>query len=143
MEYTLNEIAGMLEAPESTVRLYRDEFEEYLPVSGQGRRRRYSRESLVLFRQIIARKQEGWTASAIREELGRLTQPGPRARRRTAETQLDEIVALIRAQGAEIALLRAEVGQLREEVAASARASSGNDAPTLEELQRAHLRAGA
>ena len=113
---TLREIAAAAGIPESTARLYRDEFEEFLETTGQGKRRRYSDTAVETMRRIVAWKREGWSAASIRDELARERMPAPRARRRTTEERLDEITAVLRAQAGEVAMLRAEVGALRAEI---------------------------
>ena len=50
--FTLRELAQQLNLPESTVRFYRNSFAAFLPAVGDGRRRRYSVESLGLLRFI-------------------------------------------------------------------------------------------
>jgi Predicted transcriptional regulators len=137
MSYSLKQFSLSLGVPESTLRLYRDEFEEYLPVTGTGRRRRYPAEALGILRQIVVWKKEGWTGGQIREELRKSAQPAARARGRTAESRLDEAIALLRAQAGEIALLRAEVAALRADL----RRADVPVAPTMEAIQREAIRA--
>jgi DNA-binding transcriptional MerR regulator len=111
---SLKELAIKLGVPESTLRLYRDEFDELVPVAGgEGRRRRYGPEGTETLRLIVGWKREGKPAAAIRAELERRAAPRERARRRDTDGRLDEVSALLTAQAGEIALLRAEVGALR------------------------------
>ena len=63
--YTLREIAGELNLPESTVRYYRDTFAAYIPTVGLGRRRRYPAEATEVFRIIT----EGYAQSLSREAI--------------------------------------------------------------------------
>lgn len=109
---TLNKMAAVLDVPGSTLRLYRDEFEEYVPCTGEGRKRRYNDEGVAALRRIVAWKREGWSAGRIRDELARERTPRERTRRRTTEERLDEAILLLTAQSGEIALLRAEVAAL-------------------------------
>jgi DNA-binding transcriptional MerR regulator len=113
---TLKEVAERLRMPESTLRLYRDEFEEWIPTQGEGRRRRYDERGVEALRRIIEGKRAGWTAGKIRDELARDRTPVARARRRNTDERLDEIAARLQAQASEMALLRVEVGALREEL---------------------------
>ncbi|MBB6053408.1 MerR family transcriptional regulator [Armatimonas rosea] len=110
---TMREIARECDIPESTLRVWRDEFEAFLPAVGEGKRRRYSEASQELLRQLVAWKKVGMPAEQIRGELARRNTPQARVRRRTGESQLDEVLALLRAQASELAALRAEVGELR------------------------------
>jgi DNA-binding transcriptional MerR regulator len=116
---SLRDIATSLTTPESTLRLYRDEFEEFVATSGQGRRRRYPEESVQILRRIVERKRGGWPSARIREELAREVTPQARSRRRTQEERLDEVIGLLTAQTEEIAMLRAEVAALRALAAAT------------------------
>lgn len=111
----MREIARQCDLPESTLRLYRDEFEVFLPAVGEGKRRRYPEQSMQRLRLIASWKKEGRGALEIREELSRRKEPTERAHRRTQEERMDELVALVRAQGEQLAALRAEVGELRRE----------------------------
>ena len=45
---TIKEIADQLQMPATTLRGYRDEFDEFLPHEGEGRFRRYSYECIQL-----------------------------------------------------------------------------------------------
>lgn len=49
---TIAELSRALDIPESTARYYCNRFAEYLPASGEGRRRRFTRESLDVLRKI-------------------------------------------------------------------------------------------
>ena len=129
---TLKLIAAETEVPESTVRIYRDEFEEFLPANGEGRRRRYDDISAARLRQIVQWKRSGWTATQIRDELRKDTQPQARVRRRTAEERLDEMTALLRAQSSEVILLRAEVGALRSDLRKLVSVIEQDMPPTME-----------
>ncbi|GAB4455104.1 MAG: hypothetical protein OHK0029_10640 [Armatimonadaceae bacterium] len=113
----LKEIAQDAGVPESTLRLYRDEFEELVPASGSGRRRRYEAEGEALLRQIVEWKRAGWTSVRIRDELKKTRQPRHRARQRNLEERLDELSTQIAALHRETVELRAEIGALRSAVA--------------------------
>ncbi len=113
---TLKEISERLDAPESTVRLYRDEFEEFLPAIGEGRRRRYDTGTIETLKLITERKKAGAPSATIRQELARTHTPHERRRAVTQEDRVAGIQSTLAAQGGEIALLRAEVGELRAEM---------------------------
>jgi DNA-binding transcriptional MerR regulator len=115
MNYSLREIAGRLEMPESTLRLYRDEFEEFVLARGEGRRRRYDEAALQVLRDITDWKKAAWKSEAIRDALKKQNRPQSQARRRTTEDRLDELMVLVRAQSEQLAQLRTEIGQLRAE----------------------------
>lgn len=70
--YTLRDIARELNLPESTVRYYRDAFNQYLPTVGAGRRRRYPPEAAATLRLIALRYHDGNTREQIERELAGL-----------------------------------------------------------------------
>ena len=134
---TLKEIAQTVQMPESTLRLYRDEFEEFLPAHGEARRRRYSETTAANLRRVAGWKRDGWTATQIRDTLAREAEPEAKARRRNTDERLDEIAALLRAQAGEVAMLRVEVGALRAEVGRLASLLRADAPPSIEEAIRA------
>jgi DNA-binding transcriptional MerR regulator len=73
--FTIRDIARELGLPESTVRYYRDAFEEYLPTVGTGRRRRYPTETIPLLRLIA----EGFAHNRARSEIERTVNEVPRS----------------------------------------------------------------
>jgi len=130
---SLKEIASRLDVPESTLRLYRDEFDELIPTQGSGRRRRYAEEGADVLRKIVSWRREGWGSGQIRDALLRERQPRERMRRRNADERLDEIAARLLAQAGEIAMLRVEVGALRAELRRLIEILRTDAAPSLEE----------
>jgi DNA-binding transcriptional MerR regulator len=62
---TIKEISKRLQIPESTLRWYRDKFSDYLPASGEGRQKRYSLDSLNVFRFIASAMREGKTVAEV------------------------------------------------------------------------------
>lgn len=138
---TLKQIATALDTPESTVRLYRDEFAEFIPATGEGRRRRYDSSAVETLKRIVGHKKAGMASATIRQELARTHTP---QEKRHVVTQQDQIVAIhasLESQGGEIALLRAEVGAIRQEMARlvallSAERQGGR---TMESIQREML----
>jgi DNA-binding transcriptional MerR regulator len=111
---TFKELAESAGIPESTLRVYRDEFEDYLPASGEGRKRRYDTEAAKTLQRIVTLKQEGRSRETIRAELSKVQTPQARVRVRTQETQSDAILLQLAALQAEIVGLRVEVAALRE-----------------------------
>lgn len=69
---TIAEISKQLDIPESTVRFYRDRFEDYIPYVGHGRRRRYKREAIEVIRIIAEGMQSQRSAEEIEQELIRV-----------------------------------------------------------------------
>lgn len=134
---TLKSIAAAAGLPESTVRIYRDEFEEFLEAMGEGRRRRYGPESAERLARICTWKRDGRTNSQIRDDLAREARPQARTRRRTTEDRLDELAALMRAQASEMTLLRAEVGSLRAALRDLIAAMEQDTPPQMEEIAAA------
>jgi DNA-binding transcriptional MerR regulator len=73
---TLKEISRRLNVPESSIRYYRDRFEEYLPARGEGRKRRYRSEALEIFRTIVQGYKNDRNAEEIKDHLERQLQSG-------------------------------------------------------------------
>jgi DNA-binding transcriptional MerR regulator len=113
---TFKEISVEIGLPESTLRLYRDEFNDYIPAQGNGRRRRYGDDGVAVLRQIVTWKQEGWSALRIRDELARFRQPVARQRQRSVEERLDALALQLTALHQETLALRAEVAELRTQL---------------------------
>ena len=113
---TLKQLSEHLMTPESTVRVYRDEFTDFLPAVGEGRRRRYDSGTVETLKVIIERKKAGVASANIRQELARTHTPQEKRRAATQEDRIAGIHQAIESQGGEIALLRAEVGGLRDEM---------------------------
>ncbi len=66
---TLTQIAKHFSLPESTMRYYSKRFSNFLPIQGEGRRRRYEPEALDIFALIIHEMQSGKNAHAIENIL--------------------------------------------------------------------------
>jgi DNA-binding transcriptional MerR regulator len=111
---TFKELAESAGIPESTLRVYRDEFEDYLPATGEGRKRRYDTEAAKTLQRIVTLKQEGRSRETIRAELSKVQTPQARVKIKTQETQSDAILLQLSALQAEIVGLRVEVTALRE-----------------------------
>lgn len=117
MSQSLREIAEAIQMPESTLRLYRDEFEEFVGARGEGRRRRYDDRAARTLGNIADWKRAGWKGDAIRDALKKQERPEAQARRRTTDDRLDELVLLTRASLGELATLRASVEAQKNEIA--------------------------
>lgn len=132
MSQSLREIAERAEMPESTLRLYRDEFEEFVGAKGEGRRRRYDERAAEILASIATWKRAGWKSDAIRDELKKRGRPEAQARRRTSDDRLDELILLVRQQAQELASLRASVERQKNEIARLC-ASLGDSIVTYDE----------
>lgn len=67
---TLKQIAGVIGIPESSLRKYREIFEDFIPGVGSGRGRRYHNEAVEVFREIRAwREDENMPWEAITSKL--------------------------------------------------------------------------
>lgn len=138
---TLKHIAQQIAVPESTLRLYRDEFAEFVPATGEGRRRRYDDEAARILRQIAEWKKAGASATTIRQELARTQTPTERKQTATQEERIAQVLMAIAGQTNEIALLRAEVGVLRSELGRliTLIAAEQGGAKAMEAVQRERL----
>ena len=138
---TLKQIAEQIKVPESTVRLYRDEFAEFVPATGEGRRRRYEAVAAQILTKIVEWKKAGASSATIRQELARTQTPQEKRRAITQEEQTMQVLVSLEAQKGELALLRVEVGALRNEIGRlvallSADRQAGK---TMEAIQREQL----
>ncbi len=83
---TIAEFAKRYDLPESTARFYCKRFRDFLPHSGQGKRRRYHEESLPVFEAILQGMGQEKNAALVEEFLTRrfqrrgVTAPRPFAR---------------------------------------------------------------
>lgn len=66
---TLKDVARRIGRPESTVRNWRDTFEEYIPAQGTGRGRRYPMEAVAVFEQIAEAYAKGLSREAVETQL--------------------------------------------------------------------------
>lgn len=69
MMLTIAEISKRLQVPESTIRSWRDRYDDFIPSSGKGRKKRFPDEALAVFRMIAEQSADGATATAIAERL--------------------------------------------------------------------------
>lgn len=67
--YTIAEMAKVLNIPESTVRFYRDRYSEYIPYTGEGRKKRYLPEALDALRIIAELSGKSEPQESIAEQL--------------------------------------------------------------------------
>lgn len=70
--YTLQQIADNMNRPRSTINEWRKIFSEYIPSVGEGRQRRYKRESLNIFETIARLKDANETNTGIKEHLNQI-----------------------------------------------------------------------
>lgn len=68
---SLADIARHFDLPESTARYYCKRFAEFIPVVGEGRRRRYRQESLAVLAAVMEHMHVARTAAGVEEVLGR------------------------------------------------------------------------
>ncbi|MBC8140996.1 MAG: MerR family transcriptional regulator [Armatimonadetes bacterium] len=138
---TLKQIAQQIAVPESTLRLYRDEFNEFVPATGEGRRRRYNDAAAQTLHKIVEWKKAGTGANAIRQELARTQTPMERKNSATQDERIAQVLTVLGGQGSEIAMLRAEVGVLRSEMGRLIALLSADQsgAKTMEAVQRERL----
>lgn len=73
---TLKEISRRLNVPESSIRYYRDRFQDYLPARGEGRKRRYRSDALEIFRTIVQGYKNDRKAEEIKNHLEQQLQGG-------------------------------------------------------------------
>lgn len=66
---TLTEISKKLDIPESTVRFYRDKFPEFIPMVGEGRKKRYKPQALEIIKTIAELLRKNQTAEEVAERL--------------------------------------------------------------------------
>jgi DNA-binding transcriptional MerR regulator len=66
---SIADIARHFSLPESTARYYCKRFARYMPVSGEGRRRRYRREALDVIRAVLDAMRETKTATGVENVL--------------------------------------------------------------------------
>jgi DNA-binding transcriptional MerR regulator len=111
---TIKELAQSLKMPESTLRLYRDEFDELIPTMGEGRRRRYNDQGVEAIQRIVRWKREGKSGPEIRNELSKERRQNS-GRLRNTEERLDEITMRLEVQREELASIRVEINALRSD----------------------------
>ncbi len=66
---SLADISRHFDLPESTTRYYCKRFAAYLPIHGEGRRRRYGEQSLEIVATILENMKAGKNANAVEKEL--------------------------------------------------------------------------
>lgn len=69
---TIAEIAKELDIPESTARYYRDNFTDYVPSVGEGRKKRYRPETVEVLRFIAEGFKRKLTATEIENGLSQM-----------------------------------------------------------------------
>lgn len=69
---TMAQIAKKLNLAESTARFYRNRFEEFIPFVGEGRKKRYTHETVEVLRFIAEGFNRNLTAMDIKDGLSRM-----------------------------------------------------------------------
>nr|WP_232306039.1 MerR family transcriptional regulator [Pontibacillus litoralis] len=69
---TIADVAKELNIPESTARYYRDNFMDFIPFVGEGRKRRYQPETVDVLRFIADGFKRKLTAMEIEEDLSQM-----------------------------------------------------------------------
>lgn len=69
---TMAQIAKQLNLAESTARFYRNRFEEFIPSVGEGRKKRYTHETVEVLRFIAEGFNRNLTAMDIKDGLSRM-----------------------------------------------------------------------
>lgn len=160
--YQIGDIAKQLGLPESTVRTWRDQFEMFVPGTGQGRSRRFSEEELEIFLEITHYKQQRLTVPEITDRLANrhaieMTQDGAPAEPSSAnlpqiimqmathmaqlQRRIDELEQTQQQGFAEITdsltTTREEIlAQLREQSASQEKVIQQRDQEVLQQLQQ-------
>ncbi len=68
---SLADISRHFNLPESTARYYCKRFASFLPIHGEGRRRRYGQETLEIISNVLEHMKTGKNASAVEAELSK------------------------------------------------------------------------
>jgi len=66
---TLHQIAIALKQPESTIRSWRDRYDQFMPTVGDGRKKRFRRQAVDVFATIAELAAEGYKTDEIAERL--------------------------------------------------------------------------
>ena len=69
---SLAQIARELDIPSSTLRYYRDRYANYIPMEGEGRRRRYRPEAIEVFRAVADCMERNMNATETQDRLSRM-----------------------------------------------------------------------
>lgn len=67
--YTISNLSKLLNIPDTTFRNWRDRYHDIVPSIGEGRSRKYPKESIVVFQAISQLSKNGKTLDEIRHEL--------------------------------------------------------------------------
>lgn len=67
--YTIADIARHFQLPESTCRYYCKRFSSYIPSVGEGRRRRFRKDTIAVLTTIIEEMKKSRTCTAVEEVL--------------------------------------------------------------------------
>lgn len=133
---TFREIAADSDIPESTLRLYRDAFEPFVPAVGVGRRRRYDDTAAALLLEIARRKRDGESDTQIRQDLESRRRPAERARQRSLQDDLAHAIRLLDAQNERLDRLEARLDGLHRAVAELRAALTDDRTVPFDDLDR-------
>lgn len=128
--YTIKSLAQELGAPESTVRHWRDQYENFLPSVGEGKRKRYRKTAIDVLRFIQERLNRNEPQEEIKEALSRefpqnidtvadqnrniATTPPTATEPALVNELLERVQGLLSTQDQRMAALEAENRELRE-----------------------------
>lgn len=122
---TLAEIAKEIDVPESTVRFYRDKFDDFIPSVGKGRSKRYKVEALDVLRFIAEGFKRNETATMIQERLsiefartvsvGNEPQPQTAAEQQSAIALSESVVGMMNSQNLALQQMAAAVQMMADQ----------------------------
>ncbi|MBQ9536297.1 MAG: MerR family transcriptional regulator [Desulfovibrionaceae bacterium] len=67
--YTISDISRKFNIPESTCRYYCKRFSEYIPIVGEGRKKRFRQETINVMETIVEEMKKSRTCDAVEEIL--------------------------------------------------------------------------
>lgn len=127
--YTIAEIGKKLGIPESNLRYYRDKFSDFLPSTGEGRKKRYYPEAVAVFSAIAEEIAKGATAVETAEILAQTyTREAKIVTNETTTTTTttttpqpfaEAVLTLMAQQQQQISAAVTEMRELRQELAAT------------------------
>lgn len=150
---TATEIAKRLTIPESTIRYYRDRFPAYVPMTGEGRSRRFRPEAIDVLRFIADQLRSGVPASNVESELSQRFPITVVPQQENATAQLPQVSTAATQQQSMEALhslfadvvrsalaadhddLRAEIAALREHITSTTAAAAQQQSEEISRLR--------
>jgi DNA-binding transcriptional MerR regulator len=111
---TLKQIAADLGKPESTVRYWRDLFNDFIPCEGRGRTRRYPEEAAEVLRLVCVMMERNANARDVKDALSRkftvVLDVEPETQRNNATTQRKAMVPAT-APGVDLPTVQGMIGE--------------------------------